>query len=266
MTSYSENTALINGLWQTFTPSEELRDLFRDTFGHLDQEIFCEAVKQVRQDTDTVWPSVRTLLKTYRTIAAERRKQAAGPPASRHDRAVVPAVDSDREKALVEEYHRLIDGVADEDFHRLEDDILDRYDAHAISSATAHRLLRRLRAKVFGDGPGLSEVTGGGVLTPLSLEGFLVEKPRRTTKHEPQRNESENVDRRPETRVEVRPRPPGEKPDWLLLSPDRPQVRVERPERGGGPLPGPAHQGVADVGARQTKHDHPDRRVAGGGR
>ncbi len=264
--NYGDNVALINGLWQNFAPSDDLRDLFRDTFGGLDQDVLREAIKRVRQETDTAWPSVRSLLDAYRTLAASRRKPATGSSTAKYERTVLPAVDLERERVLVEEYHQLIDATADEEFYRLEADILDRYDAHAFSSCTAYRLLYRLRGRVFGGVAGLSSVTRAGDLQPLSLEGLLDEEPRSTRKHEPHRDTSRQADRRSEAGVAVHPRPPGTQADRVLLSPDRQDVRVERPERGGGPLPGPAGKGLGDVGAGQAQHDHPHPRVTQGKR
>jgi hypothetical protein len=259
-TSYADNVSLINGLWQNFAPSDDLRDLFRETFSRLDQEVFRQAIKQVRQDTDTAWPSVRNLLDAYRVLWQRRGGRRPAAATQRLPRTVIPAVDVARERLLITEYEQLIDHADDENFYRLESDILDRYDAHAFSSHSAYTLLRRLRARVFG-GPGLSQVTREGGLKPLAVEVSF--EPRRSTSTNAQDDDGpRQADRQAAPRVELHPRRPAEDPPGVRVSPDRAAVRLERPERGGEPLPAIAGEGLGHVAARAGELDHPDARVA----
>lgn len=164
--TYNDNKALINELWQSFTPSDELRDLFRDTFQNLDQDLFRSAIRNVRRDTDTAWPSVKSLRDEYRRLT-HHKILAVKTSSAKYERVVVSQVDADIERVTVEGLEKLIDNCSDDEFYRLESSILDEYDLHRISSCVAYRLGRRLRARVFGEQPGMSRVTKEGALVPI---------------------------------------------------------------------------------------------------
>ena len=169
MRTYEDNVEAINELWQSFAPTHELRQLFRERLAKLDQAALYEAIKQAKVDNEGPWPAIKWFITAYAEVQRKRR-EAMPKPSQTYVRNVIPDVDTEAEKKLLQEFYAAIEVCTDEGFHQLDEMILDKaVKENALSSVSAHRLCRQLRHHLFGAGPGLSHVTAGGDLEPMSI-------------------------------------------------------------------------------------------------
>lgn len=168
MRTYEDNVEAINELWQSFAPTHELRQLFRERLSKLDQPTLYEAIKQAKVDNEGPWPAIKWFTSAYADIQRKRR-ESAPKPSQTYVRNVIPEVDTEAEKKLVQDFYAAIEGCDDEGFHAMDKMILDKYEANLLSSLSAHRLCRQLRIHLFGDGPGLSRVTASGDVESMSV-------------------------------------------------------------------------------------------------
>lgn len=169
MKTYEDNVEVINQLWQSFTPTHELRQLFRERLHRLDQDILYEAIKQAKVENDGPWPSIKWFTSAFSDIQKKQLQSAPYKP-SRYVRNVIPDVDAESEKVLIAEFCAAIEGCTDEGFYEMEKLILDKYDASLLSSLSAFRLLRQLLIHLgYGVGSGLSRVGKHGETSPLEM-------------------------------------------------------------------------------------------------
>ena len=174
MRTYEDNVEVINELWQTFNPTHELRQLFRERLSKYDQDLLYEAIKQARVDNDGPWPAIKWFAQAYGECQRRRVNQKVhwreASPASRKPSAKtsVQGPDADEERNLIRDFHAVIDDCTDEGFHDLDKRILDKYEAGLLTSENAYLLCRALRVHLFGEGPGLSRITPAGDLAALT--------------------------------------------------------------------------------------------------
>lgn len=170
MRTYDDNVEVINELWQSFAPTHELRQLFRERLEKLDQNVLYEAIKQAKVDNDGPWPAIKWFTSAYNEIKRKQLQSAPHKP-SQYVRNIIPDVDVAEENRLVSEFCAAIEGCNDEGFIGLREMILDKYDAHLLSSLNAHRLCRQLLVHLgYVVGAGLSQVGKSGELSPLSMD------------------------------------------------------------------------------------------------
>lgn len=168
MRTYEDNVEVINQLWQSFTPTHELRQLFRERLEKLDQAVLYEAIKQAKVENDGPWPAIKWFTSEYRQIKQRQIESAPHKPTP-YVRNVIPDVDADAEKELVKEFCIAIEGCNDEGFKSLRDMILDKYDEHLLSSLGALRLCRHLLDHLgYVVGVGMSKVSANGDISPLA--------------------------------------------------------------------------------------------------
>lgn len=169
MRTYEDNVEAINELWQSFAPTHELRQLFRERLAKLDQAALYEAIKQAKVDNEGPWPAIKWFITAYAEVQRKRR-EAMPKPSQTQVRNVIPEVDTEAEKTLVQEFYGAIEVCTDEGFHQLDEMILDKMEKeNRLSALSAHRLCRQLRDQLFGVGPGLSRVTANGDIEPLQV-------------------------------------------------------------------------------------------------
>lgn len=171
MRTYEDNVEAINELWQSFAPTHELRQLFRERLAKLDQAALYEAIKQAKVDNEGPWPAIKWFITAYAEVQRKRR-EAMPKPRETYTRSVIPAVDTEAEKQLVKEFQMAIEGCTDEGFRQLDEMILDKMEKeNRLSAYSTHCLCRQLREHLFGVGPGLSRVTpeGGLERMPVSI-------------------------------------------------------------------------------------------------
>jgi len=168
MRTYEDNVEVINQLWQSFSPTQELRQLFRERLHKLDQGVLYEAIKQAKVDNEGPWPAIKWFTTAYAECNRKRRWTLEEKRASQTGvRNVIPQPDTDAEKKLVRDFYAAIEGCDDQGFRDLDALILKKYDEHLLSSVSAFRLCRQLRLHVLGDSAGLSKVTSSGDIVPL---------------------------------------------------------------------------------------------------
>lgn len=169
MRTYDDNVEVINELWQSFTPTHELRQLFRERLQKLEQDVLYEAIKQAKVDNEGPWPAIKWFTAAYNEIKRKQIQSAPHKP-SQYIRHIIPDVDVAEENRLVSEFCAAIEGCTDEGFTSMRDMILDKYDAHLLSSLNAHRLCRQLLVHLgYVVGAGLSHVSKTGEVTPMNM-------------------------------------------------------------------------------------------------
>lgn len=169
MRTYEDNVEAINQLWQSFTPTHELRQLFRERLSKLDQAALYEAIKQAKVENEGPWPAIKWFITAYADVQRKRRESM--PKArEKYERSIFPEIDTEDEKRLVKEFQAAIEGCTDDGFHQLDEMILDKMSKeNRLSAHSTHCLCRSLREHLFGAGPGLSRVGRNGELEQVQL-------------------------------------------------------------------------------------------------
>lgn len=168
MRTYEDNVEAINQLWQAFTPTHELRQLFREKLSKLDQAVLYEAIKQAKVDNEGPWPAIKWFTVAYAEVQRKRR-ESTPKTMEKHTRTILPDIDTEQEKRLVADFQLAIQGCNDEGFKHLEGMILDKMSKELLlSSLSTHRLLHSLQVHLgYGAATGLSRVTKDGDLEPM---------------------------------------------------------------------------------------------------
>lgn len=165
--TWTDNVRVINQLWQTFQPSEEMRLLFRDTFAGLNQDALYTALRNTRAEHDGPWPTIKHILYEYREVCRLSRVSASSESVRAVQRTKFVFPDPEEEAQLVAQMRQCIAISKDDRFREIEELVLGKLDGGKLSAQSAYDVLMDLRRKVFGDGPGLCTVTRGGELRPM---------------------------------------------------------------------------------------------------
>lgn len=177
MRTYEDNVATINELWQAFEPTHELRQLFSEQLGKLDQNILYRAIKRAKVDNEGPWPAIKWFTAAYVDIQRKIRESVIKPTEAHYSRTAntLPRVDGDAEAKLVADFRLAIQDCDDQGFTALHDMIVDKAGRCEIGMANGMRLCNELREHVFGPSVGLSRVDGVGDLQSLSVSKSLKE-------------------------------------------------------------------------------------------
>ena len=165
--TWSDNVRVINQLWQTFQPSEEMRLLYCDTFANLNQGLLYKALRNARAEHEGPWPAIKHILEEYRLVCRIASASAVAPAAPQVPRTRFKFPDPDEEQVLIAHVREYIAMSTDDQFREIETLILDHMDNGQLHAGSAYSLLMDLRVRVFGDGIGLCTVTRAGELRPM---------------------------------------------------------------------------------------------------
>jgi hypothetical protein len=176
MRTYEDNVETINELWQTFMPTHELKQLFREQLSKLNQDVLYLSIKRAKVDNEGPWPAIKWFTTAYADV--QRKLREAGEVrevAYKPIKNTLPKVDGDAEAKLVSDFRLAIQDCGDQGFVALHDMIVDRVGRCEIGLANGARLCNELREHVFGPSVGLSRVDKSGDLQSLPVGKNLQE-------------------------------------------------------------------------------------------
>lgn len=106
MRTWEENKQAINQLWPRAEFTNEERKLWNDDLGSLDQSVLYDAIRNVKRNTDTLYPHIKWFREEYRGLHRVRKfsEERATPGAEPRKPVVIDAKTNDATRETLREW------------------------------------------------------------------------------------------------------------------------------------------------------------------
>lgn len=147
MRTWNDNRTAINQLWPRFELTEAERQLWHDDLSGLDQDVLYDAIRNVKRNTDTLYPQLKWMRDEYKRLHRIRSFAERGPSAPKEQRQVVRINEKDNERVR-RDLVKVIDSLVPAQWQEGVDLIAAKAGELKIEMQTALRLCRYLNDRL----------------------------------------------------------------------------------------------------------------------
>ena len=147
MRTWEENKTAINQLWPMAQFTEEERKLWGDDLRSLDQSVLYDAIRNVKRNSESLYPQLKWVRDEYRRLDASRKwsRSSKASTSEQHERV---CIDKDTDARNREELKALVEVTDPSGFSMTVDVIADKASSLQIEMATAFRLVKYLHNRL----------------------------------------------------------------------------------------------------------------------
>ena len=147
MRTWEENKQAINQLWPRAEFTNEERKLWNDDLGSLDQSVLYDAIRNVKRNTDTLYPHIKWFREEYRGLHRVRKfSEQRATPGSEPRKAVV--IDAKTNDATRETLREWLSQLVPANYQEGIDCIAQHAHDLKVGMTTAFRLVRYLQERL----------------------------------------------------------------------------------------------------------------------